>query len=89
MWETFRDDFGPVGAADPYVVSGWVKDKLGAVTSVTDPRSGIVLSLCFLRPKAGGAAHHTFQLVSCFALWSRTPLKGVTGRGGSVEKEYS
>jgi hypothetical protein len=80
-----REDFGPIGIykldscffPDPYVVSGWVKDKLGAVTCESFEKWNCLYFLCILRPQAAGAARVE---ASCFALRSRALLKGVISR---------
>ena len=61
--------------ADAYVVSNWVKDKLGMVTSVKVV--SIFLSICL--PEEAGASRHAVwaQPVVCFALRSKVQLKGV------------
>ena len=68
-------------SADLYVVSRWVKGKLGSVKSVKVSKSGIVWIFCASssqRQWALSSMRLRAQPMLCFALRSRAPLIGVT-----------
>ena len=97
-----KDDFGPVGVrfvermdpcflVDPYVVLGWVEERLGYIELGKVTRSGLLMIYCVSSAQMEMALQIKrlgTRIVTCFALRSRAFLKGViTGVALSVEEE--
>lgn len=83
-----RDDSVPVGVrfvermdpcilADPYVVSGWVEKRLETVELVKVTRSGLYYVSYVQKERPFWTTVLGTITVTCFALQSRAPLKGV------------